>query len=288
MSREEGTMHRRIVVIAVLIVLVCVAAPGAQTPREEGAEWRDFIAWFRTAPPSGNPLGGYGAALQAGGTPQDEIQRRIQLLGRLLGERSDWIGLYFDKVFSRPLTGHPAEDGFNAAPSALLVEATAGLRPGTALDAGMGQGRNAIYLAGRGWTTTGFDLSDEAVTAARANAGLAGVRMEAVKASYADFDFGTERWDLIVLAFAWAPVDDPAFVARLRASLRPDGRVVFEHFIDAAAHPRPPVVKALQPGQLRALFTDFRVERYEEVDGVGDWGGPGQRLVRMVAVRSSR
>jgi len=27
----------------------------------------------------------------------------------------------------------------------------------------------------------------------------------------------------------------------------------------------------------------FQMERYEETDGIGDWGGAGARLVRMVA-----
>jgi 2-polyprenyl-3-methyl-5-hydroxy-6-metoxy-1,4-benzoquinol methylase len=149
----------------------------------------------------------------------------------------------------------------------------------------MGQGRNAVYLAERGWKVTGFDLSAVAIESATANATRAGVQIDAVKASYADFDFGTAKWDLIVLTFAWAPVEDPAFVARLRTSLRPGGRIVFEHFVDDPQNPRPPAMHALEPGQLRELFTGFRQDRYEELLGLGDWGGPDMQLVRMVAVK---
>jgi SAM-dependent methyltransferase len=129
------------------------------------------------------------------------------------------------------------------------------------------------------------DLSAEALKAARANAAAAGVQVEAVKASYADFDYGTARWDLIVLIFAWAPVDDPAFIARLQTSLRPGGRIVFEHFTDDPASPRPAVMHALKPGQLRALLSDLRLDRYEEVTDLGDWGGPDSQLIRAVAVK---
>jgi 2-polyprenyl-3-methyl-5-hydroxy-6-metoxy-1,4-benzoquinol methylase len=87
-----------------------------------------------------------------------------------------------------------------------VVESVKGVPAGTALDGGMGQGRNAVYLATQGWKVTGFDLSGQAVKAASANAAKAGVGVDAVKASYADFDFGTARWDLIVLIFAWAPM----------------------------------------------------------------------------------
>ena len=149
----------------------------------------------------------------------------------------------------------------------------------------MGQGRNAVYLATQGWTVTGFDLSGEGVKAAVTNAAKAGVRLDAVKASYADFDFGTAKWDLIVLIFAWAPIDDPAFVARLARSLRPNGRIVFEHFIDDPAAPRPPIMHALKPGQLREALKDFRLDRYEELTDLGDWGGPDKQLVRAVAVK---
>jgi SAM-dependent methyltransferase len=112
-----------------------------------------------------------------------------------------------------------------------------------------------------------------------------GVHIETAKASYADFDYGTARWDLIVLIFAWAPMDDPAFIARLKTSLRPGGRIVFEHFTDDAANPRPAVMHALKPGQLRGLLGDFRLDRYEEVLDLGDWGGPDSQLVRAVAVK---
>jgi SAM-dependent methyltransferase len=278
-------MRRKTGLLVMSVVLACMAVFGAQVPPDDETVWRAFIAWFKTAPPSGNPLASYPATLEAAGTPQPEIQRRMGLIARLFGERSDWVELYFDKAFARPATGNPARDGFASAPSAFLADAVKGLSPGTALDAGMGQGRNAIYLASQGWTATGFDLSGEAVRAARANAAKAGVRIETAKASYADFDFGTGKWDLIVLAFAWAPVTDAGFVAKLSASLSSRGRVVFEHFIDDPASPRRAAMHTLMPEELRTLFKDFRIERYEEVIDTGDWGGPGQRLVRMVAAK---
>jgi 2-polyprenyl-3-methyl-5-hydroxy-6-metoxy-1,4-benzoquinol methylase len=188
-------------------------------------------------------------------------------------------------TFSKLLTGDPETDGFTGEPSALLIEAAKGLTPGVALDAGMGQGRNAVYLAGKGWTVTGFDLSAEAVKSAQANAARAGVRIDADKASYADFDFGTAKWDLIVLTFAWAPMTDEAFVARLRSSLKPNGRIVFEHFIEDQERPRPPAMQALKLGQLRELLKGFRLDRYEEITGLADWAGPDTPMVRAVAVK---
>jgi len=50
---------------------------------------------------------------------------------------------------------------FSRKPNAFLVEVTRIRKPGKALDVGMGQGRNSIYLARRGWDVTGFDASDK-------------------------------------------------------------------------------------------------------------------------------
>jgi SAM-dependent methyltransferase len=280
-------MFRKRCLIVALVVLTCLAGLAAQAPQDDESVWKAFMAWFKTAPLGpGNPIAGYGASLQAAKVPEDDIKRQVAILTRMImRERSDWVEPFYDKVFTRPLTGNPARDGFTQAPSAILAEAVKGVAAGTALDVGMGQGRNAVYLAGQGWNVTGFDLSAEAVNAANANAAKAGIRIEAIKASYADFDFGTAKWDLIVMTFAWAPMSDPAFVARLQKSLRPNGRIVFEHFLEDPEGPRPAAMQALKPGQLRELFKGFRLDRYEELEATADWAGPETLMVRMVAVK---
>jgi SAM-dependent methyltransferase len=58
-----------------------------------------------------------------------------------------------------------------------LVE-IAGLTPGRALDVGCGEGADAIWLAGCGWTVTAIDISEVAVARARAAAELAGAAVD--------------------------------------------------------------------------------------------------------------
>jgi SAM-dependent methyltransferase len=43
-------------------------------------------------------------------------------------------------------------------PNQFLVQEVQGLRPGHALDLACGEGRNAVWLAERGWRVTGVDL----------------------------------------------------------------------------------------------------------------------------------
>lgn len=286
-SEGSGRDFRLRLAVVISAVLVLSALAIAQGPVDEDAIWKDFIAWFKSTPTDGNPLGAYAAKLEKEGLSKAEAGQRMALVVRLFSERPEGTEVHYDRAYSRPATGNPAEDGFASAPSEFLAEAVKGRKAGSALDVGMGQGRNAVYLARQGWDVTGFDLSQVGLDAARANAGKAGVSIRTEKAAYDQFDFGVEKWDLIVIVFAWAPVEDPSFVAKLRRSLRPGGLVLFEHFVKAANHPYPPMVRATEPGKLRDYFSEFDIDFYEETDGIGDWGGPGSRLVRMIARKRS-
>jgi 2-polyprenyl-3-methyl-5-hydroxy-6-metoxy-1,4-benzoquinol methylase len=254
----------------------------AQTVNDQERDWNDFLSWFKTAPFGVDPIGGYSAKLRKEDIPGEEIKNRIDRIIKLFSERPEAAEIFFDRTFAKA-SGDPSRDGFNSTPSNILMDAVKGLKPGAALDAGMGQGRNAVYLAQEGWKVTGFDLSQEAITAACFNAKMAGVQIATEKDSYDTFHFGTNKWDLIVLTFAWAPMEDPAFTRKLKDSLCPKGRIVFEHYIDNPDRPQPKAVHALQPNQLRSIFSDFKIERYEETHRMGDWGGHGEHLVRMVA-----
>ena len=56
-------------------------------------------------------------------------------------------------------------------PDGRLVAEVADLTPGRALDAGCGEGADAIWLARRGWTVTAIDISDVAVSRAGGSRG---------------------------------------------------------------------------------------------------------------------
>ena len=76
-----------------------------------------------------------------------------------------------------------------------------GRKPGRALDVGMGQGRNAIYLAQQGWDVSGFDPADKAVALAQQEAKRLGVSLRTQIVGDDEFDFGRNQWDLIVLSY---------------------------------------------------------------------------------------
>jgi 2-polyprenyl-3-methyl-5-hydroxy-6-metoxy-1,4-benzoquinol methylase len=67
-------------------------------------------------------------------------------------------------------------------PNPFLTKMVDGKKPGKTLDIGMGQGRNALMLAERGWDVAGFDISDVAIDQAKAQAQKRGLKVNAVVA----------------------------------------------------------------------------------------------------------
>ncbi len=177
---------------------------------------------------------------------------------------------FFDLLYKHPM------GFFTKNPNALLVEIVSGRTPGKALDIAMGEGRNAVWLAEKGWDVTGFDISDEALRQAEEKAGKAGVMIKAIKAASENFAYGHEQWDLIVMSYPWCPFRDAGYISRVRDSLRPGGLLVLEHY----------QMNIGQPGEAKGVFRDFEILRYDESVTQGEWlFGLKQPIVKLVATR---
>ncbi len=90
-----------------------------------------------------------------------------------------------------------------------LREVAGDLPPGRALDLGSAEGADSIWLAQRGWTVTGVEVSPTAVeraTAAVQQAGIEPGRVEFVVADLEDYEFDGP-YDLIVAAFLQSPLN---------------------------------------------------------------------------------
>jgi SAM-dependent methyltransferase len=94
-----------------------------------------------------------------------------------------------------------------------------------ALDVAMGDGRNALLLAERGFTVTGIDISTVALAKARASAKARNLKLDAREADAFTFDYGVERWDLIAIVYF-----NPAMqvLPTLKKAVRPGGVIVIE------------------------------------------------------------
>jgi len=277
--------------LGLLLALTFISAQGPVTPpplpqdQEQRLSalppdvqiYERFRYWAGFQPPEvqKEALRHYDAYLSALGTSADERTRRLRTIeaeGRRL-EVDRW---------NRILTAE--KPAFNIQPNAFLVEMIKGRTPGTALDVGMGQGRNAIYLAQQGWTVTGFDPADKAVAQANATAAKLGVKLTTVIRGSEDFDFGENRWDLVVLSYV--TVRDIA--DRVVRALKPDGIVVVEGFHRDVTKTRPVGGGVVfDTNELPALFRALRILRYEDADATTDFGGAGSRAVRLCAMKQA-
>ena len=171
---------------------------------------------------------------------------------------------------------------FNTRPNEFLVEMAKGRKPGMALDVGMGQGRNAIWLAQQGWDVTGFDPADKAVALAQETAKKLGVRLNTEIKGEEQFDFGERRWDLILVSYAGGR----EMPATLEKALKPGGVLIIEGFHRDAANGRPiGGAVVFDTGELPKLYDALRVVRYEEPIAMADFGQMKMRLVRYCGER---
>jgi thioredoxin reductase/SAM-dependent methyltransferase len=109
----------------------------------------------------------------------------------------------------------------------VLAAEAADLPPGRALDAGAGEGGDAVWLARRGWEVTAVDLSRTALDRAAAAAAAAGVPLETRKADVSSWEPGDERWDLVTASFLhFPPGTRDAVLRRLASAVAPGGTLL--------------------------------------------------------------
>jgi SAM-dependent methyltransferase len=110
----------------------------------------------------------------------------------------------------------------------LVVEASE-LRPGRALDAGSGEGGDALWLAERGWRVTAVDFSTVALerAAAQATARGLGDRIEWLHADLGTWMPPQGSFDLVTAHYLHATwVDRSALFRRLAAAVAPGGTLL--------------------------------------------------------------
>jgi len=244
--------------------LLCATLAFGQKPEFEFyTDYRTFMSSLWMANTSITPeqiLAAYTAKLKAEGVKDTEIARRRRLLttARAKLEADRWDRYYQDK-----------DDEYNQNPNNFLVSFVADRRPGVALDYAMGAGRNALYLAKVGWDVYGFDHSAVAIAEARKRARELGLTVHLAAVPDSEYDFGKERFDLILFSWAMPLID----VKKIIGSLKPGGVVLMECAVDYVG----------RNGMLKT-FDGLRIERYEIVKGVADWYGRREvEILRMVA-----
>jgi SAM-dependent methyltransferase len=148
-------------------------------------------------------------------------------------------------------------------PNPLLVRYATELPPGTALDVGSGEGADVRWLASRGWTVTGADISPVALRRSAELAGRAGAAI-AARIRWQQADVLTwappaQRFDLVSAQYVHLPrAARESLHRRLAAAVRPGGTllVVSHHPADLDTVQRPFPQEMFATGEEMAAVLD--------------------------------
>ena len=159
-----------------------------------------------------------------------------------------------------------AGKGGDQPPSSFLTEilssASWQIAPGRALDVAAGRGRNACFLAEKGFSVDAMDISEIALQEARKTAEAKGLAINFIQAELEQAALPTDAYDLII-NFNFL---ERSLVPKMKNALKLGGHVIFETYLvdqRVLGHPRNPAF-LLGHNELLELFRDFRVLRYRE------------------------
>jgi len=230
--------------------------------------WSRFLNWLQTqaqAVKGGVPgvMSAYKQKLIADGMPQAEAEALVVSFQARAQTDPSFQRATFNRIYSR------SEEiaSRTVQPNAFLAETIADLRPGKALDLGMGLGRNTIFLAQKGWDATGIDLSNIGVTKAQERARSLDVHINALVADVNRFDLGTNQWDLICLLYFVISEGMPNIRQRIATALKPGGLVIAEGFGLPAINTLLAERSNWEPTKLKLLRMEYRQ------GASSDWGG---------------
>lgn len=174
-------------------------------------------------------------------------------------ERADWDRRHAERALR-----------FGDEPSRFLVAELEGLTPGRALDLACGSGRNAVWLAERGWRVTAVDFSEVGLAQARAFAARRGVAVHWVLADVRTYEPERAAYDLVIVFYLHLPAEERrAVLAKAAAALAPGGTFLLvghdlANLGRGAGGPSSPAV-LFTPWDVAAELPGLRIEKAERV-----------------------
>jgi SAM-dependent methyltransferase len=153
-----------------------------------------------------------------------------------------------------------------------------------AMEIGIGQGRNAILLAQHGFDTFGIDRSEVGVRAAREHAADLGLVLTVDVADATSYDFGLDKWDVIVMLYYPTPM---LVIERVKAAVKPGGYIIVERFSMPKNDDGVDMLESRRPNPMLQAFADWHVLHYEHDVFTSDWHWRGESatgpIVRILA-----
>jgi len=197
--------------------------------------------------------------------------------------REDWNARYAQKELL-----------WTAEPNRLFAAEVAALAAGSALDVACGEGRNAVWLAERGWRVTGVDFSDVALAKAAELSAARGVEVEWVLADVLDYEPDPRSFDLVAVLYLQLSADELARAVRIAAdAVAPGGTLIVlghdtTNLTDGYGGPKEASV-LFTPEDVVAALGKLEIERAEKVRrSVAVDGGEAIAIDAFVRARRQR
>ena len=188
-----------------------------------------------------------------------------------------------------------AEFEWSMHPNQFVAEQLAGLPPGRALDLAAGEGRNSVWLAGRGWSVTAVDFSRVGLEKGRKLSvahGVADHQVDWVVADLSEYEPARAAFELVLIAYLQV---DAALRDRVLAgaatALVPGGTLLvvghdLTNLTDGVGGPQSPEV-LYSPEMITAGLPGLRIVRAERVRRIVERDG-GQATAIDTLVRAER
>ena len=175
-------------------------------------------------------------------------------------EREDWDQRYREREYVAA-----------AEPNRFLAAAVADFEPGQALDLAAGQGRNAVWLAERGWSVTAVEWSSVAVDHGQRLAEHRGVSVDWILADLRQWTPPPQTFDLVVVTYLHPSQAERAGLWRAAAeAVAAGGHLVvvghdLRNLADGTGGPSDPEFLYTADEVVAALPDEFEIIRAGEV-----------------------
>jgi tellurite methyltransferase len=170
-------------------------------------------------------------------------------------DRSHWDALYDTRNYV-----------FGKEPAAFLRDNILILPVGRALDIAMGEGRNAVFLAKKGFQVDGVDISEMGIKKARRLARENHVSINAINADLNHYSIKPETYEVIVNINYL----QKSLISQIKRGLKKGGMIVYEnHTVDQLSNASGQNMRRdylLRRGELKEMFRDFEIILYRETN----------------------
>ena len=171
------------------------------------------------------------------------------------GDQGHWNEFYDTKSYV-----------YGTEPAELLKKQSEWLTGGRALDLAMGEGRNAVFLARKGFAVEGVDISEVALRKAKRLAHEHRVSISTLIADLTNYKIKSDSYNLIINFYYL----QRSLIPQIKRGLKRKGLVFYEnHTIDQLSNRKDQNLRRdnlLNKGELRELFKDFEILVYQETN----------------------